>query len=186
MNKNHVTGYMFPAFFHSRQFVLEFPSSLEVSDIKPRKQWWIWLLVAAYIWFIFQNSLMVAETSSALSTKVTYFLLNHMNRFGLYADFHTFHHYVRKLAHFSEFAGLGFLVTLAMHVCPLFKSRFLNFTLFLVAVPVMDETIQQFVDGRSSEYFDMLIDGGGFLAGGFVCYVLILILKDLFGRKQNV
>ena len=154
--------------------------------MKPRKQWWIWLLVAAYIWFIFSNSLMVAETSSALSTKVTYFLLNHMNRFGLYADFYTFHHYVRKLAHFSEFAGLGFLVTLAMHICPLFRSRFLNFTLFLVAVPVMDETIQQFVEGRNSEYFDMLIDGGGFLVGGFICYVMILILKDLFGRPVHV
>jgi VanZ family protein len=153
--------------------------------MKPRKHWWIWLLVATYIWFIFSNSLMVADASSKLSTKVTWYLINHLQRFGLYADFYTFHHYVRKLAHFTEFAGLGFLVTLAMHICPLFKSRFLNFTLFLVAIPVADETIQHFVEGRSSEYFDMLIDGGGFLAGGFFCYVLILILLDIFKRKPR-
>lgn len=151
--------------------------------MKPRKQWWIWLLVAGYIWFIFRNSLMVADLSEAASTKVTYWLANHLQRFGLYADFFTFHHYVRKFAHFAEFAGLGFLVTLAMHICPLFKSRFLNFVLFLVAIPVMDETIQRFVDGRSSQYTDMLIDGGGFLAGGFACYVLILIFLDLFARR---
>ena len=153
--------------------------------MKPRKHWWIWLVVGAYIWFIFSNSLMVAQASSSLSSKVTWYLANHLQRFGLYADFNMFHHYVRKLAHFCEFAGLGFLVTMAMHICPLFKSRFLNFTLFLIAVPVADETIQRFVDGRSSEMFDMLIDGGGFLAGGFVCYVFILILLDLFGEKRR-
>lgn len=154
--------------------------------MKPRKHWWIWLLVAGYIWFIFHNSLMVARASSALSTKVTWVLINYIQRFGLYTDFNTFHHFVRKLAHFSEFAGLGFLVTLAMTVCPLFKSRFLNFTLFLVAIPLADETIQRYVDGRVSQYFDMLIDGSGFLFGGFVCYVLILILRDLFGRREAV
>jgi VanZ family protein len=72
-----------------------------------------------------------------------------------------------------------------MHICPLFKSRFLNFTLFLLAVPAIDETIQQYVDGRSSQYFDMLIDGGGFLFGGFVCYVLVLIIRDLLFRRKK-
>ena len=152
--------------------------------MKPRKHWWIWLLVAGYIWFIFHNSMMVADVSSALSSKVTYWLAAQLQRYGLYADFYTFHHYVRKLAHFSEFAGLGFLVTLAMEVCPLFKSRLLNFALFLFLVPAADETIQRFVDGRSSQYFDMLIDGGGFLFGGFVCYVFILILMDLVAPRK--
>ena len=155
--------------------------------MKPRRNWWVWIFVALYIWMIFRNSMMIADASSALSTKVAYYLIRILNRYGFYADFYLFHHYVRKLAHFTEFAGLGFLVTLAMHICPLFKSRFLNFVLFLVAVPAIDETIQRFVDGRSSEYFDMLIDGGGFLFGGFVCYVVILIFNDLFfhRRKQN-
>ncbi len=151
--------------------------------MKPRRHWWIWILVGLYIWMIFRNSLMIADVSDAASSRVTNFLIRHLQHFGLYADFYVFHHYVRKAAHFAEFAGLGFLVTLAMHICPLFKSRFLNFALFLIAVPFADETIQQYVDGRSSQYFDMLIDGGGFLAGGFVCYVLILIFLDLFFRK---
>jgi VanZ family protein len=72
-----------------------------------------------------------------------------------------------------------------MHICPLFKSRFLNFVLFLIAIPAIDETIQRYVDGRSSQYFDMVIDGGGFLFGGLVCYVLVLIIKDLLFRKNR-
>ncbi len=153
--------------------------------MKPRRHWWVWIVVGLYIWMIFRNSLMIADTSAALSTKVASRLLGILNRYGFYCDFYRFHHYVRKLAHFTEFAGLGFLVTWAMHLCPLFKSRFLNFVLFLIAIPAIDETIQRFVEGRSSEYFDMVIDGGGFLFGGFACYVLILIIRDLFFRRKE-
>ena len=147
---------------------------------QPRRHWWVWILVAGYIWLIFRNSLMAASISASASIKVTYYLLHILERFGLYANFSIFHHYVRKLAHFTEFAGLGFLVTFAMELCPLFKSRLLNFLLFLFAIPAADETIQRFVAGRSSELRDMLIDGSGFLFGGLICYILFLILRDLF------
>ena len=153
--------------------------------MQPRKHWWIWLLVAVYIWMIFRNSLMIADVSARTSTEAAQILLRILRHFGLYADFEVFHHYVRKCAHFAEFAGLGFLVTLAMHICPLFRSRFLNFSLFLILVPAADETIQRFVEGRGSAYFDMVIDGSGFLFGGFVCYVCLLILKDLFGNRTQ-
>ena len=150
------------------------------------RYWWVWLLVAAYIAFIFHNSLEVAAASDSLSYAVAEKILRVMQRFSLYSsDTSLFNHYVRKAAHFTEFAGLGFLVSFAMHCCPLFKDRILNFTLFLVAIPFADETIQKFVDGRSSQITDMLIDGGGFLAGAFFCYVLILVILDLAGYIQR-
>ena len=155
-------------------------------DMKRWRHWWIWLLVAGYIYLIFRNSMMVAEVSSGMSLKVTDFFLRHLSRFGLYAsDYSLVHHYIRKLAHFTEFAGLGFLVSLAMHICPLFPSRFLNFMLFLIAVPAMDETIQKFTDGRSFQYTDMMIDGCGFLFGAFLCYLIILVLLDITGFLQR-
>ena len=153
--------------------------------MKLRKHWWIWILVGIYIWLIFRNSLMVASVSDALSSRVTHELMNILQHFGLYADFSTFHHYVRKLAHFTEFAGLGFLVVLAMHICPLFHHRSLNFLLFLFSVPFADEMIQLHVAGRSSQFTDMLIDCSGCLFGGFLCYVLFLILKDLFHHQKH-
>jgi VanZ family protein len=150
------------------------------------RYWWVWLFVAAYIYFIFRNSLQVAAASETVSEKVTAVFLRILQRFTLYtSDFQMFNHYVRKLAHFSEFAGLGFLVSLAMHICPLFRSRFFNFTLFLVAVPFADEMIQRYVPGRSPQFRDMLIDGSGFLFGAFFCYALILILMDLTGFVQR-
>ena len=154
---------------------------------KTRKHWWVWLIVLAYIGWIFSNSMMVAEASQEMSYTVTYRLLAIVNRYGFWVDLNQFHHYVRKLAHFAEFSGLGFLVALAMCICPLFRWRIINFGLFLFLIPLADESIQTMVAGRSSEVFDMLIDGSGILFGGFCGYVLILILRDLFfhpKRKQ--
>ncbi|NCB33588.1 MAG: VanZ family protein [Erysipelotrichia bacterium] len=150
------------------------------------RYWWVWLLVAAYIAFIFHNSLEVAAASDAISYSVAEKFLHFLQRFSLYSnDCQLFNHYIRKAAHFTEFAGLGFLVSLAMHICPLFKHRSLNLTLFLVAIPFADETIQKFVEGRSSQASDMLIDGSGFLAGAFFCYILILVIMDLSGYIQR-
>ncbi len=151
-----------------------------------RKKWWIWLIVAFYIYLIFKNSFAIANVSEKASYKVTYMFAYHLNHFGLAVDnFSLFHHYIRKLAHFSEFAGLGFLVTIAIHICPLFESRCLNLLIFLLGVPAMDEGLQYFVDGRSCEVFDMLIDGSGFLFGGLCAYILVLILKDIFTKKDR-
>ncbi|MCR5228797.1 MAG: VanZ family protein [Solobacterium sp.] len=153
--------------------------------MKKRKHWWVWLFVALYIYFIFRNSMMIADVSSSVSSRFAQKLSAFLVRFGLYTDYYVFHHYVRKFAHVCEFAGLGFLVTAAMHICPLFHSRFMNFVLFLFSVPFADETIQRYIPGRSSDFNDMMIDGTGFLLGGFVCYVLILIIRDLFFRKKT-
>ena len=153
--------------------------------MKKRRHWWVWLLVIGYIGFIFHNSLMVAEVSSQISYKVANSLITFVNKYGFYIDFNLFHRYIRKLAHFTEFAGLGFLVAIAMGICPLFKSKLLNFLLFLVTIPVTDETIQRYVSGRSSEVFDMFIDGLGLIFGGFVGYVIILIVKDLFFPRDK-
>ncbi len=156
--------------------------------MKTKNRWrhiWVWLLVGLYIYYIFHNSMMVAEASNEASYAVTYKLISILEKYGLYTDFYVFHHYVRKLAHFTEFAGLGFLVGFAMQICPLFKSRFLNFTLFLFLIPISDELIQQFYEGRSTQVSDMFIDAGGILFGGFLIYILILIFKDLFLNKNT-
>ena len=33
--------------------------------MKPRRNWWVWIFVALYIWMIFRNSMMIADASSA-------------------------------------------------------------------------------------------------------------------------
>lgn len=147
--------------------------------MKRYKHIWIWFLVIAYIGFIFQNSMTVATVSEIESLKVSDILLRILRHFSLVTnDIQLFNHYVRKLAHFSEFALLGFLVGIAMNVCPVFKHKSLNFIFFMLLIPFTDEMLQNFFDGRSPQFTDMIIDASGYLFGGLVIYIIILILKD--------
>lgn len=147
--------------------------------MKKKKNRWIWILVIAYIAFIFSNSLMSSDLSSSLSTYTARILTAFLQRFGIApTDFVTFHYYVRKLAHFTEFTGLGLLTAIAIAISPLFHSRTMNFLLFLLAIPFSDEAIQYFVPGRSPAFRDMLIDCSGILFGGLLGYLLYLVIKD--------
>ena len=144
----------------------------------------IWIAVGAYICWIFSNSLTIGEYSSAASTKVANFLMRYVTRAGFTIDFNLFHHYIRKLAHFSEYALLGFIIVLAIRVAPLMKSRFLNFVLIMVGIPLIDDGLQKFVPGRASAFLDSFIDMAGILAGAFVAYVLVLIILDIFKKRS--
>ncbi len=149
------------------------------------KYFWVWFIVFAYIGFIFHNSMTVAVVSEQASLKVSDILLNILRHFSLYTnDIQLFNHYVRKLAHFSEFALLGFLVGIAMTACPLFKHKMLNFIFFLVLIPFTDEMLQNFFDGRSPQFTDMLIDASGYIFGGLIIYIIILILKDILKKSS--
>lgn len=139
----------------------------------------IWLLVVLYIGFIFSNSLMDGKTSGELSMKIARIIVDFVQKLDISMSLTLFHSLLRKLAHFFEFLGLGILVGIAITTCPLFKSRILNFVLFLLAVPITDELIQYYIPDRVSTYKDMIIDASGMLVGGFIVYVTYLIIKDI-------
>jgi VanZ family protein len=144
----------------------------------------IWIGVGCYVAWIFSNSLTIGEYSSAVSTKAANFLLRYVNRAGFTIDFNLFHHYVRKLAHFSEYALLGFMLVLAIRIAPLMKSKFLNFIIIMIGIPLTDELLQHFVPGRTTAFLDSFIDMAGILAGSFVAYVLVLIILDIFKKRS--
>lgn len=150
-----------------------------------KRNFLIWILIGIYICWIFSNSLTVGVDSSEISSKAAHFLMRVINHFGFSIDFNLFHHYVRKLAHFSEYALLGFLLIIAIRIAPLMKSRFLNFLIIMLSIPFVDEGIQMLVPGRTSAIFDSFIDIGGILAGGFVAYVFALIIEDICIEKDG-
>ena len=87
---------------------------------------------------------------------------------------------VRKLAHFTIFAVLGFLCFAAFSV-DLPPRRAFPAALTLGAVrAVLDEVHQSFVPGRSCELRDMGIDGAGVLLGAAF---LLLILYWIQRKK---
>lgn len=138
---------------------------------------WFWgFLSFAMLIFIFSNSLQNGEESSAASDFVTEICQPLLVRAELTADEGTL--LIRKLAHFSEFALLGGLFCAMANAISL-PSPNLAAAYGGTLAAVADEFIQRFVDGRSSQVSDVVIDLAGVLTGLCVC----LLLRRLFAKR---
>lgn len=90
-------------------------------------------------------------------------------------------HFVRKAAHFTEYAVLGVLVFNAARV--IFSGRCPWAALLVCGLySVTDEVHQLFVPGRSCQLSDMLLDTAG-AAVGILLWRLVL---HLFGEKKRL
>lgn len=147
--------------------------------MRKQRHIFVWIIALAMILFIFYNSLQNGTSSGSLSEKVTQFLLQFVHQSGFSIDFDLFHHYVRKLAHFTEYFILGSWITMASYVSPLTKRKRLQPFPFLFLVPLIDEGIQHFVPGRFGALSDVFIDMSGFFTGMVILYILILIYQDI-------
>jgi len=83
-----------------------------------------------------------------------------------------YHGIIRKLAHFAEYAVLGFLACRAFGQAELRKHRLIFSALLVVAVAVIDETNQSFNPQRTGSPIDVLIDFGGGLSAIVIAYIL--------------
>lgn len=90
-------------------------------------------------------------------------------------------HIIRKAAHFSIYALLGFLVSCSVGKRkPLTKGSFLSLIIcFLYAYS--DELHQYFVPGRSCRFTDVLIDTSGSAVG----IILSLFLMNTISKMKN-
>lgn len=145
-----------------------------------------WLIVALMIIFIFSNSLVPGTGSKAVSSSFTSTLYDLLVRLQLHVDYEVLHHLIRKSAHFLEYAILGGLITWASTISPLPKSKYPLYPCFLI-IPVIDETIQLFSPGRSSEIGDMLIDATGLIVGYMMIRLFIryVVKKAERGSYEN-
>lgn len=142
------------------------------------------LALAGCIWFIFSNSMAVAEVSSVSSGRVLQLLQAVLRRLGMpgLAQRLTMH-IVRKMAHFCEYTLEGFLLMLCMRV---YTRRYV----LHISVPMLggvltamaDETIQIYSPGRSSQVTDVWLDSAGVLAGILIALVFMALCRMLFHR----
>ena len=82
------------------------------------------------------------------------------------------HFTTRKIAHFTEYAILGFLAARAFRTSPrpAIRDRWLLICVTLIVVyALMDEFHQSFVPSRTASIFDSLID----IAGGLTALLII-------------
>ncbi len=145
------------------------------------------LALAGGIWFIFSNSMAVAQVSSASSGRVLTLLQGALRRLGHPALAQRLtQHVVRKMAHFCEYLLEGFLLMLCMRV-------YSRHPLGHITVPMLggvltaltDETIQLYSPGRSSQVTDVWLDSVGVLAGILAALVLMALCRLLFHHRDK-
>ena len=136
------------------------------------------MLLILNIGFIWGNSLLPGEVSGAFSGWVRDLLAWLFPSGPDVPD--AGHGLLRKLAHFTEFACLGGLLTWLFAMVQRPKALALLCG-FLVASA--DETIQRFVPERGPSLRDVLIDTAGVTAGILLLLVGYAIMK--YWRKQK-
>ena len=142
------------------------------------------LALAGCIWFIFSNSMAVAEVSSVSSGWVLQLLQAVLRRLGMpgLAQRLTMH-IVRKMAHFCEYTLEGFLLMLCMRVYTRRYVRHISVPMLGGVLTAMaDETIQIYSPGRSSQVTDVWLDSAGVLAGILIALVFMALCRMLFHR----
>jgi len=134
-----------------------------------------------WVGIIFSFSLQPADASSELSSGLGKWLLETFLPWisGEMYDF--FHFILRKAAHFTEYMILGVLSMLTMLQTDLKRKKMPGF-LFGVIVAAIDETMQLFVEGRSGQATDVVLDSAGVLTGIFIIYLWKTILRKKYKK----
>ena len=135
-----------------------------------------WVLSLAVMVMIFTFSAATGEESEEVSqnllSKIIEFIGNYIS-----------HNFLRKLAHFSEFAALGFCMTGAIHFT-FGKRKFYLPLIPCVLYAVSDEIHQHFVPERACRVFDMFVDTCGIMTGIGIFLILILIISKITKKKE--
>ena len=128
---------------------------------------------------IFWLSSRTADESSAQSSALLEWLIS---LFGdnIFTDF-----IVRKLAHFLEFTGLSLLFNIALYQTK--KRKMLITATALTSIyAVSDEVHQLFVEGRSCQISDWVIDTAGALLGTVGFLILFAIAGRIIKNKNTI
>ena len=117
-----------------------------------------------------------AETAAESSIKSGGLIELIVKLFGVeFTDF-----IMRKFAHASEFALLGFFSAATVSVYTLDLKKLYTSVVFSVVYAVSDEIHQIFVDGRACQFRDVCIDSAGVLLGtAVVALIFYLYLKKM-------
>ena len=150
----------------------------------------LWFAVIACMVTIFMFSAQSSDTSNELSEGFLYRVLDFFNywekmpRAMQFEQLEKLHVIIRKIAHFSIYAILGFWACLLVKVGYEIKG-FKGFwmpAVFCVLYAVTDEIHQVFVPGRSGQGLDVLIDSiGGTVGVGIAVIICLIFIR----RKKN-
>ena len=147
--------------------------------IRTQRRWRICTaLLICNLAFIWGNSLLPGEISGAFSDWVKEIVTSLFPGDGSGAPGGGL---LRKIAHFTEFATLGMLLTWQMGMLDKHAIRAL---VLGAGAACVDETIQRFIPDRGPSIRDVCIDTCGVMAGMMLLLIGHYLLKLKIGGKQ--
>ena len=141
------------------------------------KRWILYIVLCLIVFFIWDNSLQNGGTSDGFSLIFAKWIAPIANKLGFYGNIWALNRIIRKLAHLTEFTILGGVLYVVLR-------RYIEYGTVVKTIVVgiviasLDEFIQLFSLGRSSQLFDVLIDTVGIISGISVVKLTYYISHD--------
>ena len=141
------------------------------------KRWILYIVLCLIVFFIWDNSLQNGGTSDGFSLIFAKWIAPIANKLGFYGNIWALNRIIRKLAHLTEFTILGGVLYVVLR-------RYIEYGTVVKTIVVgiviasLDEFIQLFSLGRSSQPSDVLIDTVGIIIGISVVKLTYYISHD--------
>ena len=141
------------------------------------KRWILYIVLCLIVFFIWDNSLQNGGTSDGFSLIFAKWIAPIANKLGFYGNIWALNRIIRKLAHLTEFTILGGVLYVVVR-------RYIEYGTVVKTIVVgiviasLDEFIQLFSLGRSSQLSDVLIDTVGIIIGISVVKLTYYISHD--------
>lgn len=141
------------------------------------KSWILYIVLCLIVFFIWDNSLQNGGTSDGFSLIFAKWIAPIANKLGFYGNIWALNRIIRKLAHLTEFTILGGVLYVVLR-------RYIEYGTVAKTIGVgiviasLDEFIQLFSLGRSSQLSDVLIDTVGIIIGISVVKLTYYISHD--------
>lgn len=136
--------------------------------MRQRVMWGVVLIIVLLM--IWGNSMLPGSISGTISSQTSKGILSVLYQIvpNCLFDFNQFHSFIRKLAHFGEYALLGICSIQFIKTYPT-KHALLYAFLFCLLCALIDEGIQVFTPNRLAKVSDSLLDSLGAACGMLLC-----------------
>ena len=141
------------------------------------KRWILYIVLCLIVFFIWDNSLQNGGNSDGFSLIFAEWLTPVAHKLGFHGNIWALNRIIRKLAHLTEFTILGGVLYVVLR-------RYIEYGTVVKTIGVgiviasLDEFIQLFSLGRSSQLSDVLIDTVGIIIGISVVKLTYYISHD--------
>lgn len=141
------------------------------------KRWILYIVLCLIVFFIWDNSLQNGGTSDGFSLIFAKWIAPIANKLGFYGNIWALNRIIRKLAHLTEFTILGGVLYVVLRHYIEYGTVVKTIVVGIV-IASLDEFIQLFSLGRSSQLSDVLIDTVGIIIGISVVKLTYYISHD--------